>query len=117
MWDLYAKNIIGKKGKKMKIYGGSGPKNVDLNLKNKVGKKVEQTDSKPAVAVEGKDQVEISQTGAEITKAKEVIRETPDVRVEKVREVKKEVDDGTYKVDGRKVAAKIIKENILDEIL
>ena len=101
----------------MKINGGSGSNKVDHYIKNKITQKkegaVSETSSEPAA----RDSVEISQAKTEITRAREVIREQPEVRTEKVETIKQEVDEGTYKVDGEKVAEKIIKENILDELL
>ncbi len=35
----------------------------------------------------------------------------PDVRQEKVNAIKQDVANGTYKVDSRKIAAKMLKEN------
>jgi len=100
----------------MKIHGGKGS-NADLYTKSKVSKKKEAVSESSSGTV-AKDSVEIStQQGAEVRKAKEVISEQPEVRTEVVREVKKEVDAGTYRVDEGKVADKILKENILDELL
>jgi len=53
----------------------------------------------------------------EIRELAKVIKDLPDIREEKVAELKKQIDQGTYKVDGEKIAFKMIKEFILDEIL
>ena len=100
----------------MKVHGGNGSGNVDLYIKSKVNKKDDKkVESSPEREVT--DSVEISQQSSEIRKVKEVIMEQPEVRTETVKKIKKEIDEGTYKVDGEKVAEKIIKENILDELL
>jgi negative regulator of flagellin synthesis FlgM len=101
----------------MKIHGGKGTENVDLYIKNKVSKKGKQAVSEVSSEPNAKDSVEISQAGADIRKAKEVINEQPEVRINKVQNVKNEVDEGAYKVNGEKVAEKIIKQNVLDELL
>ena len=53
----------------------------------------------------------------EIRELAKVIKDLPDIREEKVAELKKQIDQGTYKVDEEKIAFKMIKEFILDEIL
>ncbi len=53
----------------------------------------------------------------EIRELAKVIKGLPDIREEKVAELKKQIDQGTYKIDGKKIAFKMIKEFILDEIL
>jgi flagellar biosynthesis anti-sigma factor FlgM len=101
----------------MKIYGGEGSGKVDSYIKTKVSNKKKEAMTGSSQEAKATDSVEISQTSAEIRRAKEVIKEQPEIRTEKVRVVKKEVDEGTYKVDGEKVAEKIIRENVLDELL
>ena len=62
----------------------------------------------------GKDRVELSKEARE--KQFEEIRRladaTPDVREEKVAALKRAVQDGTYRVKGKEVAKKMIKEGI-----
>jgi len=98
----------------MKITGGKG---VDLYIKKLAGKKRAGKATDSSAALEQTDKVEISQAGADIIKAKEAVKNSPDVRADKVEQVKREIDDGSYKVKEEKVAEKIIHENILDELL
>jgi negative regulator of flagellin synthesis FlgM len=105
-------------GLKMKVYEGKGSKNIDQYIKNKVEKKrAEGTAGISSSSPKITDSVHISQTSADMAMAKEIIKDQPEVRVEKVDEVKREINSGSYKVDGKKVAEKIIKENILNELL
>ena len=102
----------------MKVYEGKGSKNIDQYIKNKVEKKrVEDAADISSSSPKITDSVQISQASADMAKAKEIINDQPEVRVEKVDEVKREINNGSYKVDGKKVAEKIIKENILNELL
>lgn len=47
-------------------------------------------------------------------KATEIARNTPDVREDKVAEIKKKIADGTYKVDSGKIADGIAREAMRD---
>ena len=56
------------------------------------------------------DTVEISSRSKEIADIMSAVNQLPDVREGKVQEVKQSVDAGTYTVDPRRVAEKILKE-------
>ena len=45
-----------------------------------------------------------------IKKAREVVYQTPEVRPEKVAELKEAIEQGTYEIDSEKLADKIIEE-------
>lgn len=53
---------------------------------------------------------------AKISNLEELMRSTPDVREDKVEELRKEIQGGTYNVKAEKIAQKIIRGNPLDEI-
>lgn len=55
------------------------------------------------------DRVELSTRKAEIDKLKKTAEAMPDVRSEKVAALKQQVSDGTYRVDGVKVAEKMLE--------
>ncbi len=63
------------------------------------------------------DRLELSVRSIEISHLNELIQATPDVREEQVERVRKELENGTYSVKAEKIAGKIIKGNLLDEIL
>lgn len=50
----------------------------------------------------------------DIQKAKVEVSKLPDVREEKVREIKDQVDKGTYNVSGQQIADKMVGESIID---
>lgn len=60
--------------------------------------------------------VNLSSQSQEISRLKNEMASVPDVRSDKVNELKNQVVNGTYKVDGNLVALNMIKESILDEI-
>ncbi len=56
------------------------------------------------------DTVDISNKSKEIADIMSAVNQLPDVRNNKVQEIKQRVDTGTYTVDPRNVAEKILKE-------
>ena len=45
-------------------------------------------------------------------KAGEIMKTVPDVREQKVKDLKKKIKDGGYKVDSKKVADRLIEEHL-----
>jgi negative regulator of flagellin synthesis FlgM len=70
---------------------------------------------KPRTAPTG-DRVEISAKAREIQTAKDMIRKLPDMDEEKVAEIKARIKAGTYKVNSRAAASKMIAESLLKEM-
>ncbi|MBN1571493.1 MAG: flagellar biosynthesis anti-sigma factor FlgM [Acidobacteria bacterium] len=62
------------------------------------------------------DRLELSARGQEISHLNDLIQSTPDVREEKVAQVRRELESGTYNVKAEKIAEKIIGGNLLDEV-
>jgi negative regulator of flagellin synthesis FlgM len=60
------------------------------------------------------DRVEISKEGREkkLQEIKGLLEKVPDVREEKVTAVRTAIEDGTYRVKGKEIAKKMIKESI-----
>jgi negative regulator of flagellin synthesis FlgM len=56
------------------------------------------------------DTVDNSKRSKEIADIMSAVNQLPEVREAKVREIKQRVDAGTYTVDPRRVAEKILKE-------
>ncbi len=54
----------------------------------------------------------ISERGKEFSKAKEVAANTPDVREEKIAELKKRIAAGKYKVDTEAVADRLVNDHL-----
>ncbi len=62
------------------------------------------------------DRLELSVRSLEISHLDELIRSTPDIREERVEQVRREIESGTYNVKAEKIAEKIIGGNLLDEV-
>jgi negative regulator of flagellin synthesis FlgM len=60
------------------------------------------------------EQIVLSSKAKDIQRAQEAVRAAPDIRTDKVNRIKQELSDGTYKVNTRDVAEKMLK-NILND--
>lgn len=74
-------------------------------------KKIKNIDRASAVRPK-KDDISISDTGKDFQTVLNAVRNKSDIRQEKVEEVKKKIESGTYDVDGHEVADKIIQSII-----
>ena len=74
-----------------------------------------QSDAGPAKKADG-DSVRLSDGAREVQEAMRVMKELPEIRADKVAELKSKVDEGIYQPDGRKIAFNLLKESFLDEI-
>ena len=84
---------------------------------NKVSKLYQTNNIKSTKSVKGSsfsDKLEISQTGKDYQIAKSALKSVPDVREERVREIKERIASGTYNVNAEEVADKLI-ENYFNE--
>lgn len=62
------------------------------------------------------DKLEISRTGNDYTFAKQIIDQIPDIRTEKINDIKSRMESGTYNVSMEEVAEKIINK-YFDELI
>lgn len=58
------------------------------------------------------EKIVVSDLGKEVARIHEQLKKTPDVRVEKVQELKEKIDDGTYYVGSDQIAQKILEDII-----
>ncbi len=65
---------------------------------------------------ESGDRVELSSRSRELQKIHEVLQSTPEVRLERVSELKKRIAEGRYHLESNALAEKILKESLLDLI-
>ena len=63
------------------------------------------------------DRVLLSPMAKEIQMAKNQLQEIPDVRIEKVTEIKNQIAQGSYQVSSEKIAHRIMGESLLNELL
>jgi len=67
-----------------------------------------------AAAVKPEEKVNLSTQAREIQQAKVEVSKAPDVREQKVQDIKSQVDQGTYNVSGEQIANKMVGESIVD---
>ena len=58
------------------------------------------------------DTVVISDAAKRIQEARAKLDEIPDVREDKVAELRNQIQNGTYQIDADKIAAKLLKEHV-----
>jgi len=90
--------------------------NVNNIFETKRSKNVQKSDSLST----GNDSVQISTEGLkaiEDARFTQIVRETPDVRSERVKEIKSQIDDGTYNKDLDDKILAMVADKILTGIL
>lgn len=60
------------------------------------------------------EKVNLSTKARDIQQLRDAVNQLPDVREDKVRELKDKVDKGAYDVNGQKIADKMVSESLLD---
>ncbi|MGI5820096.1 MAG: flagellar biosynthesis anti-sigma factor FlgM [Armatimonadota bacterium] len=66
------------------------------------------TETGASGATGGADQLELSSRAEEIRAARAALAETPEVRAERVAELKAQIEAGTYQIDADRVAERIL---------
>ncbi|MBI5427241.1 MAG: flagellar biosynthesis anti-sigma factor FlgM [Nitrospinae bacterium] len=103
------------------------PGNNELRIKNKViqekakvgGKPPAKSDSGVAPSAKSggtgsSEQIALSSRAKDIQRAHEAVRSAPDIRVDKVNQIKQKIADGTYRIESKDVADKVLKEIITE---
>jgi negative regulator of flagellin synthesis FlgM len=63
-----------------------------------------------------REKVNLSATARDIQKLRNVIAELPDIREEKVQDLKSRIEKGNYNVSGDQIAEKMVGESLIDII-
>ncbi len=81
--------------------------------KNKVG----TPDNQPEKTGVKADTVVISDAAKRVQEARRQLDDIPDVREDKVSQLRSQIQNGTYEINADKIAAKMIKEALLNDAL
>ena len=81
--------------------------------KNKVG----TPDNQPEKTGVKADTVVISDAAKRVQEARRQLDDIPDVREDKVSELRSQIQNGTYEINADKIADKMIKESLLNDAL
>jgi len=103
----------------MEIIGNSPFSKLDAYVKIS-GKEKNRVQGSPKGAPKGglsEDKVALSPEAKQIQEAKKLLDSLPDIREDKVAEIKEQIEAGTYNIDGEKIAFKMIRESILNELV
>ncbi len=95
----------------MKIYNNKQPQLQDVgqNVQNITKSDANQASQKTQQSAPT-DKVEISGKAKEIAELMAVINQMPDIRAEKVAEIKKAIESGNYTINPTKIAESILNE-------
>ena len=63
---------------------------------------------------QGSENIALSAKAKGVQLAHEVVKNTPDIRVDKVERIKQQIADGSFHVDSRDLAEKILKDVITE---
>jgi len=95
----------------MKIYDNKPPQLQDLNQNvQKVVKQEAKEAPQKASKAFASDRVDISSKAREIAELMSVLSQMPDIRAEKVAEIKKAIESGNYEINPTKIAESILNE-------
>ena len=81
--------------------------------KNKVG----SSDNKLEKTALKADTVVLSDAAKRVQEARRQLDDIPDVREEKVLQLRSQIQNGTYEINADKIAGKMIKEGLLNDAL
>jgi negative regulator of flagellin synthesis FlgM len=81
--------------------------------KNKVG----TPDNQPEKTAVKTDTVVISDAAKRVHEARRQLEDIPDVREEKVAQLRSQIQSGTYEIDADKIAGKMIREGLFNDFL
>lgn len=78
-----------------------------------------QNSTRPPVEKEDRreDKISLSKDGQMFQEIQRAIKESPDVRNQKISEIKKAITEGNYHVSGRDIAEKMVQRFLVDKLL
>lgn len=74
-----------------------------------------QANDKPATAaVAPEEKVDLSTRSKDLLQIKNAVAQLPEIREEKIQELKTQIEKGTYNINGGKIAGKMVGESLID---
>jgi len=77
--------------------------------------KVDPSNNKPDKTAAKTDTVVISDAAKRIQEIRNQLDEIPDVREDKVAQLRNQIENGTYQINADKIAEKIIQEGLIND--
>ena len=78
--------------------------------------KVDATSEQPEKQQTKADTVVLSDTAKKVQEAQKQLETIPDVREDKVAQLKEQIENGTYEMDEEKIADKMMKDALLNDL-
>jgi negative regulator of flagellin synthesis FlgM len=78
--------------------------------------KAEVTSEQPEKQQTKADTVVLSDMAKTVQEAQTQLESIPDVREEKVAALKEQIENGTYEIDADKIADKMLRDSLLDDL-
>lgn len=91
----------------------SGMDTLEQTSRKRNVEKVSANDKQNSAAVES-DAVSISEKGKDVSEMTRTLKEMPDVRADKIADLKERIAAGTYNISGKDIASKIINTALED---
>ena len=79
--------------------------------------KVDATSEQPEKQQTKADTVVLSDTAKKVQEAQKQLETIPDVREDKVAQLKEQIENKTYDMDEEKIAGKMIKDALLNDLI
>ena len=101
----------------MEITPNDNTINIDAYVNNINDKqKAENTSEKAEKNVAKTDTVNISDAAKEIQEVRKELDNIPEVRTEKVEQLKNQIENGTYEIKSEEIAEKMLKDSLLNDL-
>ncbi|MCL6589537.1 MAG: flagellar biosynthesis anti-sigma factor FlgM [Firmicutes bacterium] len=84
---------------------------------DRVSETRKKTNIHEVTSVKKTDVLELSSRAHELQFVREQVLKSPDVRADRIGELKKQIQEGAYQVSGSEVAHKMIGRSLVDEII
>ncbi|MEJ2038410.1 MAG: flagellar biosynthesis anti-sigma factor FlgM [Desulfosarcinaceae bacterium] len=103
----------------MKITGQNTPLQLDAYLKQVRQQQQNNLEQQGSAGQAGRanDTVQLSNRAREVQQAASALKAMPDVRQDKVQQVKMDIDKGTYQVSGQKTAQGMLQESLENDFI
>ncbi len=98
----------------MKVTGQQPPRSNELNTGR--AREAEQKHERHGDARADGARSEPNRTSLTMHRIKEVIRNTPDVRADRVAELRERIQSGQYRVDAERLAQNLLAESLRDDV-
>lgn len=92
----------------------SGMDTLEQTSRKRNVEKVSVNDKQNSAAAVESDAVSISEKGKDVSEMTRTLKEMPDVRADKIADLKERIANGTYNVSGKDIASKIINTALED---